>query len=188
MDCKQTILSRKSIRDFSSEPIPQEIIDDMILAAQYAPSCQNRQPWRFIFVDNPTAIKKLALHSGFIGKVNFFIKQAPLIVVACANPKNSCQLNEQSYYLVDVAIAFQQMILIAWQHGVGSCWQAAFNEKKVRDILNIPNQVKVVALSPFGFPKQKKSLYSKTVSQFAKSSKRLVKDKIVSFQKWNFKK
>jgi nitroreductase len=186
MDCKHTILTRESIRDFKAKPIPQEIRDDMIAAAQAAPSCQNKQPWRYIFVDDPKLKKKLALHSGFIGTVNFFIKKAPLVVVACANPKDSCHLNQQPYYLVDVAISFQQMMLMAWQHGVGSCWLAAFNEQKVKNILGIPKQTKVVAMSPFGFPKQKKSFYSKTVSKFAKSKHRLPKKKIVSVQKWDF--
>ncbi|HCX73135.1 MAG TPA: nitroreductase [Candidatus Cloacimonas sp.] len=186
MNCKEIILSRKSIRDFSSTPVPAEVIDDMIVAAQVAPSCQNKQPWRFIFVDDPNLIKKLALQSGFIGTVNFFIKKAPLVVVACANPKDSCHLNQQPYYLVDVAIAFQQMMLMAWHHGVGSCWLAAFNEQQVKNILGIPEKTKIVAMSPFGYPKQKKSFYSKTVSKFARSKHRLPKKKIVSFQKWNF--
>ena len=104
-----------------------------------------------------------------------------------ANPKDSCRLNGQDYYLVDIGISFQQMMLTAWNFSIGSCWLAAFNEEKVRKILNIPSKYRVVALSPFGYPKDKKSLYSGLVSAFAKSKKRFPLEKTVFYDKWGGK-
>ncbi len=167
--------------------IPEDILKEILEAGRLAPSCQNRQCWRYIVVKDKKKRYELALKSGFIGKVNFFIKQAPVIIVAVANPKDSCRLNGQDYYLVDVGISFQQMMLTAWNFSIGSCWLAAFNENKVKKILEIPDKYRVVAISPFGYPKEKKSLYSNLVSAFANSKNRLPLEKIVKYDSWNQK-
>ncbi len=184
MDFIEVIKTRKSIRDYLDKKIPDKILDEILEAGRVAPSCQNRQCWRYVVVKDKKIINKLALQSGLIGKVNFFIKNAPVIIVAFANPKNSCRLNGQDYYLVDIGISFQQMMLTAWNYGIGSCWLAAFSEEKVKEILNIPKKYKVVAMSPFGYPKDKKSLYSSAVSIFAGSKKRLPKEKIFKYDRW----
>lgn len=105
MNFDEVIFSRKSIRSFSEQEIPDVSLQKMFQAAQSAPSAQNKQCWRFIVIKNPDTRKDLALHSGLISKVNFFIKDAPIIIVACADPKRSVRLNDQDYYLVDTAFA-----------------------------------------------------------------------------------
>jgi len=184
VDFNEVIISRKSVRSFQDKKIPEEILNNMMEVARLSPSFQNRQCWRFVVVRDKNIIKDLALRSGMISKVNFFIKDAPVVIVACADPSKSGTINNQNYYLVDTAIAFQQMMLSAWNHGIGSCWLAAFSELKVREILNIPQNIRVVALSPFGYPKEKKLLYEKAVKAFAGSKKRLDIDKIVIWEKW----
>jgi nitroreductase len=184
MEFTDVILSRRSVRSFSKKEIPENVFNEMLEAARLSPSSQNRQCWRFVVVKDEEIRKKLALKSGFIGKLNFFIKDAPTIIVACADPSKSVRLNKQSYYLVDVAIAFQQMMLAAWNHGVGSCWLAAFNEQKVKEILAIPSKIRVVAMSPFGYSKKKASLYDKALKAFAGSKKRIDLNKIMMWEKW----
>lgn len=186
MEFTDVILSRRSVRSFSKEEIPENIINEILEAARLSPSSQNRQCWRFIVVHIKKTRERLALKSGFIGKFNFFIKDAPIIIVACADPSKSIRLNKQNYYLVDIAIAFQQMMLAAWNHGVGSCWLAAFDEQKVKDILGIPDKIRVVAMSPFGYSKKKASLYDKVLKTFAGSKRKLDLSKIVSYDKWKF--
>lgn len=185
MDFWKVIQSRKSIRSFSNKTIPADILTKILEAGRLAPSCQNRQCWHYVIVKKDKLRRSLALKSGLISKINFFIKEAPIIIVACANPKQSCVLNKQDYYLVDTAISFQQMMLTAWNYGIGSCWLAAFNEEKVKKILNIPSKIRIVGLSPFGYPKEKKSLYAKTVGTFAGSNKRKKVTKIISYNSWN---
>lgn len=186
MELDQILKSRRSIRDFKTDKIPEEIIDYMLYSALAAPSFQNRKCWRYIFVDETDLIRKLALNSGLLGKVNFFIKSAPLVVVACADPGRSGRVNDQDYYLVDVAISFQQMMLAAWDRGIGSCWLAAFSEKDVRNILAIPAQIRIVAMSPFGYPKEDKTIYSKVVTAFASTRKKLTEQQIFCWNKWKF--
>jgi nitroreductase len=127
MDCKETIFTRHSVRDFLPEPVPAEVLNDMLEAARVAPSAQNKQPWRFIVLQDPEKIKSMALNCGLIGLANFFIRKAPCVIIACANADSNVRINGQDYYLVDTAIAFQQMMLTAWSHGIGSCWLAAFS-------------------------------------------------------------
>ncbi len=182
--CLETILARHSVRSFAPDPIPEEVILEMLEAGRVAPSAQNRQCWRFIVVQDREIIHKLAFKSGFIGTINFFLKDVPLVIVACADPKHSVRLNNQDYYLVDTSIAFQQIMLVALEHGIGSCWLAAFNEESVKKILEIPKQIRVVAMSPFGYPKDRETMYGKLVKQFAGSHKRHPMEKIVCRNRW----
>ncbi len=184
MNVYEAILSRKSIRSYDTKEIENEKLGKILEAGRLAPSWQNKQCWQYVVVKDKDTIGKLALRSGLISKSNFFIKDAPVVIVACANPNNSGHLNGQDYYLVDVAISFQQMMLEAWEMGIGSCWLGAFNEKKVQEILCIPSKIKVIALSPFGYPKDKQSLYAKAIKTFAGSKKRKDLEKIVHWEKW----
>jgi nitroreductase len=184
MEFIDVIKTRKSVRSFSEEKISEEILQEMFTAAQLSPSFQNRQCWRFVVVRDEKTRSELALKSGFLGKINFFIKKAPVIIVACADTSKSGTVNKQDYYLVDVAISFQQMMLAAWNRGIGSCWLAAFDEKSVKKILGIPNKIRVVAMSPFGYPKDKDTFYAKAVKTFAGSKKRVDLEKIILWEKW----
>ncbi|MEA2103760.1 MAG: nitroreductase family protein [Candidatus Cloacimonadota bacterium] len=184
MSTFETIKSRRSIRKYSTRKIEDEKLNKILEAGRLAPSWQNKQCWRFIVIQNKKTINKLALKSGFISKANFFIKDAPVVIVLCGNPQNSGKMNGQNYYLVDTAIAFQQMMLVAWEMGIGSCWLGAFNEEKVKLILSIPQEIKVVALSPFGYPAKKDSLYAKAVKIFAGSNNRKKLETIVHNEMW----
>jgi nitroreductase len=181
MSCKDTILSRHSVRNFRPDPIPQGILDDILEAGRRAPSTQNRQPWRFIVLRNPEKIKAMAKHCGLIGLANYFIRNAPCVIVACADPTKDLKINKQDYYLVDTAIAFHQMMLMAWQYGIGSCWLGAFSEKPLHKWLQLPSSWRIVALSPFGYPADNPNTYAKLVKTFADSENRLPIDKIISY-------
>lgn len=184
MDGLELIKMRHSVRSFKSDPISQDIINEITEAGRLAPSAQNKQCWRFLVLTDKELIKKVAYHS-VIGTVNYFIKDAPLLIIACADPSQSVVLNQQNYYLVDTAIAFQQMMLAAWNFGIGSCWLAALNEKSLKKLFNIPEPIRIVGMSPFGYPKDNPGLYEKMVKSFAGSKKRLSSDKIIYNNKWD---
>lgn len=177
------ISSRHSVRDFSPQPISEDDLRQILEAGRLAPSAQNRQPWRYIVFTDPSEIKALAKNTGLVGMSNFFIKDAPCVIIACADYKKNLRVNNQDYYLVDTAISFQQMMLTAWEKGIGSCWLAAFSEKVLAKYLDLPKTWRIVALSPFGYPKEEKKLYSKAISAFAGSTKRQALEDIVSFRK-----
>ncbi len=177
------INTRHSVRDYSPKPIAEAELSTILEAGRLAPSAQNRQPWRYIVFTDPAQIKALAKNTGLVGMSNFFIKDAPCVIIACADTKKNVRINNQDYYLVDTAISFQQMMLVAWELGIGSCWLAAFSEKVLAKYLDIPKTWRIVALSPFGYPKDEKRLFSKAISAFAGSSKRQALEDMVSFRK-----
>jgi len=177
MEFSDVIKIRHSCRSFLNKQIEPEIMDEILDAGRIAPSAQNRQPWRYMVVQDSVLIKKIAFHS-IIGTANFFIKNAPIVIIAYSDPKSSLRLNNQNYYLVDVAISFHQMMLAAWNRGVGSCWLAAFDEPTIKSLLEIPDNFRIVGLSPFGYPKDK-NIYARLVSFVAGSSKRKEKKELI---------
>lgn len=183
MDITELIHIRYSVRDFLPKPIPENVLQDILEAGRLAPSAQNRQPWRYIVFDNPEDIRILTKKTGLIGLSNYFIKDAPVVIVACADLKKNTRINGKDYYLVDTAISFQQMMLTAWQHGIGSCWMAAFSETLLAKYLGLPQSWKIVAISPFGYPKEDKTIYSKFLSAMSKSKDRQPLSQIVQYWK-----
>ncbi|MDD4277076.1 MAG: nitroreductase family protein, partial [Candidatus Cloacimonetes bacterium] len=89
MDIQELIQSRYSVRDFRPDPIPEAVLQEILEAGRLAPSAQNRQPWRYIVFNNPEEIRILTKKTGLIGLSNFFIKDAPVVIVACADLKKN---------------------------------------------------------------------------------------------------
>lgn len=150
MSVFNVILQRRSIRKYKEDPIPEDILHRSLEAARWAPSGKNLQPWKFILVRDKDLKKRLAQASAG----QFFMAKAPLIVVACGFP-DDCYSRMGRYmksWPVDVAIALEHLILQAWQDGLGTCWIGSFEEEEVKAILHIPDHVKVLALTPLGYP------------------------------------
>ena len=135
--------------------IPKDVLDQILEAGRQSPSAVNKQPYHFVIVSDPEIKKKMS------GLASRFIKNAPLIVVGCANTK---ALLTGKWATTDTAIAMQNMVLAAWSLGVGSCWIGSFNKDKIRDILGIPKKWTILALITLGYPaeepkpKKKKSI------------------------------
>ena len=180
MEFSDVINSRASKRTYSNKDVEDEKIKYILECARWAPSWGNRQCWQFIVIKNKEIIKSLIKAS----ILNFWLKNVPVIIVACGNPKLSGNRNNIQYYIVDVAIAMEHLILAATDVGLGSCWIGDFNEKKVKEVLGIPEKIKVVALSPLGYPAKKKSLTSIFFRLFSGSSKRKSLNEIVHNEKW----
>jgi len=143
---------RRSIRYMKPDAIPQEHILDILEAARLAPSWANRQCWRFVVVQDAEKRKALATCGGPPEAMN----HAPVTIVACALPQDSGHRYGQDYYLVDMGIAVEHLILEATALGLGTCWVGVFDADRVRAILGIPSEVKVVALIPVGYPSQER--------------------------------
>jgi nitroreductase len=144
MSLFDVILSRRSIRSYENKEIPQEILRQVLEAGRQAPSAANRQPVRFIIVTDSEIKKELS--TSLFGK---HIKNAPLAIIGCADEKS---LLTGKWAIIDATIAMQNMIIAALTFGVGSCWIGSFSEKKVKDLLKIPDKWKVVALLTLGYP------------------------------------
>jgi nitroreductase len=140
----------------------------------------NKQCWRFIVIKNKETIEKIAKTS----LINRWLKTAPLIIIACADPTESGTHNNIDYYTVDVSIAFEHLILAATDAGLGACWLGDFNEEKIKETLEIPKRIRVVALTPLGYPADKKGIIATTVKIITNREKRKSLDEIVHYEYW----
>jgi len=138
------ILSRRSIRRYEQRPIPEETLKLILEAGRRAPSAINRQPWHFIVVTEPNLKEKLSQ-----GRYNKFLKDAAVVIVGCGQYGNT---SADRWVPIDVTIAMENMVIAAWSIGVGSCWVGAFDEKEVKELLGIPENMKILALLSMGYP------------------------------------
>ena len=146
MEFMEVVRQRRSVRKYRPDPVPQARLDHILEAARLAPSWANGQCWAFVVVTDA----KIRHELGQAG--NPWISDAPVIVVACADPKHSGTKEDQQYYLVDVGIAMEHLVLAAADQGLGTCWIGWFDEPRVKRALGIPADLRVVALTPLGYP------------------------------------
>ncbi len=148
MEFYDVIKNRKSIRKYSAKEVPEDVLDRILEAARWAPSWANRQCWRYIVVDDPVTLQRIVPYRAMTWG-------APMFVVACADPANSGHKNDMDYYLVDVAISMEHLILAAAAEGLGTCWIGGMlDEAVVKSTLGIPDNMKVVAVTPLGYPEE----------------------------------
>ncbi|MEM1582273.1 MAG: nitroreductase family protein [Candidatus Bathyarchaeia archaeon] len=174
MDVFEAIQTRRSVRAYEPTPIPKEKLDKILEAARLAPSAGNIQPWHFIVVTDPSKRERLA-RAPFAG----FLKEAPVVIVGCGNQKASPR-----WFMVDVAISMQSMVLAATAEGLGTCWVGSFDEKEVKETLKIPDEYRVVALLAIGYSRKKLDIQS-GILHLIRKRKNL--EEIVSFEEYGRK-
>jgi nitroreductase len=148
MDFEKIVKTRRSIRKYLNKDIEPEKINLILEAGRFAPSAKNSQNWHFIVVNDKKIIFEIAKASSN----QMFISEAPIVIVACATENERVMQCGQYAYTVNLSIAMTFMICQAWELGIGSCWIGAFDESMIKKILKIPEKIKVVSLSPFGYP------------------------------------
>jgi nitroreductase len=150
MDFEQVITKRRSIRGYSNKSISENIIEKLKYALSVAPSGNNRQPYKFIFIKDNNIRKSIAQKACH----QEFISQAALICVACCEEGHS----------FDTAIAIDHMVLEAVNCGLGACWIGWFEKEAVRTLLNIPADMEIPIIVTLGYyenepePKERKAL------------------------------
>jgi len=151
MSILDIIKNRRSIRDFKDQEIPYEAIGALIEAIRWAPSSGNMQSRKFYFVFDQNAKKKLAKAA----LNQHFIAEAPLVVVACLDRRIAVRYGDRGvnlYSIQDVAASVMNMMLAAHELGLGSVWVGAFNEFEVFEHLNLPDNLRPIAIIPVGYP------------------------------------
>jgi len=151
------IKNRRSVRKFQKKEIPEEIVEKLIEALIWAPSAGNLQSRKFNFVFNEKIKKDLV--KAALGQD--FISQAPLVVVGCTDDKIAFRYGERGkdlYSICDVSASIQNMMLLATELGLGTVWIGAFDKKEVEKILNLPENLKPIAIVPIGYPAEEPSV------------------------------
>jgi nitroreductase len=173
VDFYEVIRTRRSIRSFKKDQIPEDALNRVLDAARIAPSGSNRQPWRFILVTDDSLKQRMV---AACNNQNF-VAEAPVIVVFCGQrlPLNRGGYMGEMSILLDVSIAFTHLILAARAEGLGTCWIGAFDNGEVKKLLKIPENYEVVAITPLGYPSE---------GGFTETTNRKTLDEIVSQNKF----
>ena len=148
MDVIEVIKTRRSVRSYADKPVERDKIERLLEAARLAPSASNRQEWRFVVVTD--SARRAALAQAANNQK--FVAEAPVVIAACAETDGHVMRCGQPCYPIDVAIAIEHIALQAVAEGLGTCWIGAFYEDPVKEILGIPEGVRVVELLTVGYP------------------------------------
>jgi nitroreductase len=150
MEFKDVIAKRRSVREYTDKPLPEDKLRSILETARLAQSGGNRQQWKFVVVREAGRRQQLMQAANNQPHVG----QAPVIIAAIGlDPVRMMQCDVPSY-AVDLAIAVENMALAAVDEGLGTCWLGAFSQDKAREVLGIPDKYKVGALLTLGTPKQ----------------------------------
>ena len=148
MNVIDAIMVRESVRSFKDQAVEDEKLNRILEAGRLAPSASNRQEWRYVVVRNREKREKLMEAS--LGQRQ--VAEAPVVIVACAETDNHVMGCGQVCYPIDVALSVDHMTLMAVAEGLGTCWIGAFDADAVKELLRIPDEIKVIALLPLGYP------------------------------------
>ena len=182
METYEAVMSRRSIRKYKATPIDDATLARVLEAARWAPSWANTQCWRFIVVRDNDIKNKLAATVPTGNGAGDAIKEAPVAIATCAQMGKAGYIKGsfgsdkgESWYMFDVALAMQNLVLVANSLGLGTVYTGWFDAKKAGELLGVPPDCCVVALTPLGYPDQKPGPTSrKELSQ------------IVSYDKYDF--
>ena len=163
MNVLDAIRRRRSVRAYANTPIPPDVLDRCKQALRFAPSACNYQPWRFIFVTDLERRRALAELAGD----QLWIAEAPVLVVACGLPEKAYTGigGHGNSAEIDVAIALDHLSLVAVSEGLGTCWIGAFDERKAKRFLDVPEEARIVMLMPLGYPASPESISTVTDDQ-----------------------
>jgi nitroreductase len=146
MDFMDVVRKRRSIRRYKPDPVSDEVLNQVLEAARLAPSGSNGQPWHFIVVKDSETKGKLGIRE--------WAAAAPIVIVGCVDPGDPIA---STIRIIDFSIAFEHIVLAAANFGLGTCWLMGWSakpgaEEAMKGVLGVPNRMKIVAVTPLGYP------------------------------------
>ena len=168
MDILNLLKSRRSIRIYQDKPIPQDLILQILEAGRWAPTGANLQPWHFIVVTDPETKTEIGEIARFFFIKSSHVEKAPVLIVLGFDTRKG------KYGRYDVTLSGGNMMTMAASLGLGTCWIGAFDEPKVKEILEIPKNIEVVGLITLGYPGEETEV-----------PPRVDLEKIVHWESWN---
>ncbi|MGD9581685.1 MAG: nitroreductase family protein [Vampirovibrionia bacterium] len=145
------IISRRSIRKYTDEPVSKEDLNEILKAAMYAPSANNQQAWQFVILDDHSIMDQIIdVHKGAEP-----IRKAPAAIVICADKNGP----NKDYLTIDATIATQNILLAAHSLGLGACWLAIYPREprieKLQELCQLPEHIMPFACVSLGHPAEK---------------------------------
>jgi len=153
MDAMKAILSRRSIRKYTADPVSAALVKELLEAAMSAPSAGNEQPWHFIVIEDRKTLDAIPTHHPYAQ----MLKGAPLAIMVCGDERLE---KHAGYWVQDCAAATQNILIAAQAKGLGAVWLGVYpTEDRVRalkTLLGIPSPVTPFAVIAVGHPDEQK--------------------------------
>ncbi|MEO0109926.1 MAG: nitroreductase family protein [candidate division WOR-3 bacterium] len=153
MEAIECILTRRSIRKYKREPIPKEVIKELLTCAMAAPSARNEQPWHFIVITDRSLLDQIPK----IHPYAQMVKEAPLAILVCGDLR---LVNHEGYLVQDCSAATQNLLLAAHAQGLGAVWLGVYpREERInpfRKLFSLPENIIPVSLVAIGYPAERK--------------------------------
>jgi nitroreductase len=143
------IRSRRSVRRYLPDRVPDEVLQQILEAGRWAPSANNQQPWAFVVVQDEQVRKQVAQHATYYLARHARVDEAPVLIVMCSQVRSR---TPRTTARGDVSMAGMQMMLQAKALGVGTCWVDGLERDEISKILRIPEYLQIVGLMTVGFP------------------------------------
>ncbi len=164
MEILEVIKGRRSIREYRKDPVPEDLVSKILEAGRWASSANNSQPWHFIVLRDKEVKRRVA----DVTTYGDFLADAPLGICVVIDPKAS------SHPVEDGATATYSMLLAAHALGLGTCWIGSYGssyEERVKEILNIPKEKRVLSIISLGFPDETPSSDRKSLREIVSENK-----------------
>ena len=162
MDAYKTIRTRLAVRSFKPDAVPERVINKILRAGRWAPSSRNSQPSHIIVVrDRQTLVELASLTSS-----GSFIADAPMAIAVAMDGARRGEF--------DAGRLIENMLLVAWSEGAGTCMVGPFDDAKVKALLSIPESMAFVTAMPYGYPTEAaaaKTKARKPLSEIAHSER-----------------
>ncbi|MHA1419642.1 MAG: nitroreductase family protein [Candidatus Heimdallarchaeaceae archaeon] len=147
MEFVELVHKRRAFRALDPIDISEEFIKEVVDLAARSPSCMNRQSWRFVFVKDKEQLERL--HPALSGG-NYWAKDASMLIAVFSKPDLDCVIGEREYYLFDAGMATLQLMLALVNKGLVAHAMAGFNVKIAKEVLNIPEDMRLITLIAVG--------------------------------------
>jgi nitroreductase len=144
----EEIMNRHSGRAFSDKPISDEMLNSILEAGRWAPSCSNTQAWNFIVLRDKEVLSEA--HEALSGG-NAYGKAAPVMIIVAAKEDGGCGAHGLPYFMMDVGLAVENMLLQAVHLGLMGHPVAGWNEAQLKEVINIPKEYRIVTVVFFGY-------------------------------------
>jgi nitroreductase len=159
MDVIEAITTRRSQRQYRSDPVEADKLNAVLDAARWAPSWSNSQSWHFVVVRDPAIRSALAGTLVSPNRAVASLNQAPVVIVACAEPGKSGVFDGKTitdkglyWYMYDIGLAMQNISLAAHALGLATVQLGRFDAAAVAKTIGLPEKMVVVAMTPLGYP------------------------------------
>ena len=153
MDTMNAIVTRRSIRKYTQQPVSEEIIKKLLVAAMSSPSAGNQQPWHYVVINDRKIFEEIMK----VHPYSQMLKEATVAILVCGDEQLE---KHKGYWVQDCSASVQNILLAAHSEGLGAVWLGIYPREDrvsgIRNVVGLPSNVIPLALIPVGYPAETK--------------------------------